>query len=57
MLYEKPIAVLATASGLVIVVPEAVALLQQPSRQASAALLVGGVLGAAGIYLGAAVLQ
>lgn len=54
MLIERPIALATGGISLALMIPECNALLEQPDKLPGAALIVGAVIGAIGIYLGSA---
>ena len=54
MLFERPVSLITTGISLAILIPECSALLEQPNQVPGAALIVGAVIGAIGIYVGTA---
>lgn len=54
MLIEKTISLVATGLGFALAGPNAVAILQQHDHEGGVAMLTGDIVGALGIYLGAA---
>jgi hypothetical protein len=55
MLIEKNLSVATTAIGLAVAGPDALAILQEQRHEVGIGMLIGGLIGALGVFLGATV--